>query len=79
MNTQTESTKTRFAVCINNDGYRASLEIGKLYQVIPDADADSHGYIRVIDESGEDYGYRASHFFMLEVPQALAEALKRVA
>lgn len=78
MNTETGST-TQFAVCIDNDGYRASLEVGKLYRVIPDTDASSHGYVRVIDESGEDYGYRESHFFMLDVPRALAEALKKAA
>jgi len=65
----------QFAVCINNKGYAASLEVGKLYQVIPDATAATHGYIRVVDESGEDYGYAATRFFPLEVPQALADAL----
>ncbi len=66
----------QFAVCINNEGYRASLEVGKLYRVIPDQEAASHGYIRVVDESGEDYGYAAGRFFPLEVPQALADALQ---
>ena len=66
----------QFAVCINNEGYKASLEVGKLYQVIPDEEAASHGYLRVIDESGEDYGYSADRFFPLEVPQALADALQ---
>jgi hypothetical protein len=65
-----------FAVCINNEGYQASLEVGKLYRVIPDAEAASHGYIRVVDESGEDYGYTVDRFFPLEVPQALADALQ---
>jgi hypothetical protein len=67
---------SHFAVCINNEGYKASLEVGKLYRVIPDAEAASHGYIRVVDESGEDYGYAAARFFLLEVPQALADALQ---
>ncbi len=67
---------SHFAVCINNDGYKASLEVGKLYQVIPDAEAALHGYIRVVDESGEDYGYAIDRFFLLEVPQALADALQ---
>ncbi|MBI3799227.1 MAG: hypothetical protein HY268_19970 [Deltaproteobacteria bacterium] len=72
-----KSTKaSHFAVCINNEGYKASLEVGKLYRVIPDAEAASHGYIRVVDESGEDYGYAAGRFFPLEVPQALADALQ---
>ena len=37
----------QFAVCVNNKGYEASLETGKLYRVIPDPEAASHGYIRV--------------------------------
>ena len=67
--------ETLFAVCVNNKGYEASLEAGKLYRVIPDEEAASHGYIRVTDESGEDYGYSASRFFPLEVPPALEKAL----
>ena len=66
---------THFGVCIDNAGYPASLEIGKLYPVMPDPEAAKHGYIRVIDESGEDYGYSAERFFMLEVPEALAKTL----
>ena len=68
-------TALRYAVCINNDGYRASLETGKLYRVIPDREAAGHGYLRVIDESGEDYGYSANRFYPLEVPQGLEKAL----
>ena len=68
-------TETHFAVCVNNKGYEASLEAGKLYRVIPDNEAASHGYTRVIDESGEDYGYSASRFFPIEVPRALEKAL----
>ena len=65
----------QFGVCTDNKGYPASLEVGKLYPVIPDAEAAKHGYIRVIDESGEDYGYSAERFFVLQVPEALAKAL----
>ncbi len=67
---------SHFAVCINNEGYKASLEVGKLYRIIPDPEAASHGYLRIVDESGEDYGYAADRFFPLEVPQALADALQ---
>jgi len=70
-----EQSKLYFALCINNDGYKASLEVGKLYRVIPDAEAASHGYIRVIDESGEDYAYSTDRFYLLELPQAIEEAL----
>ena len=45
----------QFALCINNEGYEASLEMGKVYRIIPDDEASAHGYIRIIDESGEDY------------------------
>lgn len=65
-----------FAVCINNSGYEASLVAGKLYRVIADDEAASHGYSRVIDESGEDYGYSTNRFFPIEVPLALQKALK---
>ena len=68
-----------FAVCINNKKYEASLEIGKLYRVIPDEDAESHGYLRIVDESGEDYGYAADRFFRLELPRPLERALLRAA
>ena len=63
-------------VCISNEDYKASLEVGKLYRVIPDEEAASHGYIRIVDESGEDYGYTADRFFPLEIPQALVDALR---
>ena len=67
---------SHFAACIDNGDYKVSLEVGKLYRVIPDEEAASHGYIRVVDESGEDYGYTAARFFPLEIPQALADALR---
>jgi hypothetical protein len=63
------NTRPQFAVCLNNESYQASLEVGKLYRVIPDEQAATHGYLRIIDESGEDYGYAADRFFLLEVPQ----------
>ena len=65
----------QLGVCTDNTGYPASLEVGKLYPVLPDAEAAEHGYLRVIDESGEDYGYSAKRFFLLQVPEALAKAL----
>jgi hypothetical protein len=68
-------TIVKFAICINNEGYHASLEIGKLYRILPDDEAASHGYIRIIDESGEDYGYASDRFYPIEVPEALEKAL----
>jgi hypothetical protein len=69
----------RFAVCIKNKGYEASLEIGKLYRVVPDQEAEGHGYVRIVDESGEDYGYAADRFFSIEVPKPLERALVKAA
>ena len=68
----------QFAVCINNEGYEASLEMGKLYRVIPDEKAARHGYIRIVDESGEDYGYSLRRFFPIEIPIELEKALVTV-
>jgi hypothetical protein len=65
----------RYVVCVNNKGYEASLEAGKCYRVIPDDEAASHGYTRVIDESGGDYGYSVRRFFPIDVPDALEKAL----
>ncbi len=53
-----------FGLCINNTGYPASLEIGKRYDVVPDEVAAKRGYVRVVDESGEDYGYSADRFIL---------------
>ena len=65
----------QFALCLDNEGYPASLEVGKLYQVIPDDEAATHGYLRIIDESGEDYAFTASRFHLIELPLAVGQAL----
>ncbi len=74
--------KTRFAVCVDNTEYPASLEIHKIYRVIPDKDAEREGDLRIIDESGEDYLYPSRYFVPIEVPQeterALMEAFDRI-
>jgi hypothetical protein len=69
----------KFAVCIGNEDYEASLELHKIYRVIPDADAEVDGDIRVIDESGEDYLYPADWFVFIELPRALERSLLRAA
>lgn len=69
----------RFAVCIKNNGYEASLEIGKFYRVLRDEDAERRGYLRVVDESGEDYGYAASRFLSIDVPKPLERVLLKAA
>ncbi len=66
---------TKFAVCLNNKGFEASLEVGKLYEIVPDAEAESDAMIRVIDEDGEDYLFEAKIFYPLVIPADLAVAL----
>ncbi len=65
----------QFAVCLNNDGYPASLEVGKLYRVIPDEQAAAENYLRVIDESGDDYAFAINSFHLVKFPPAVRKAL----
>jgi hypothetical protein len=67
--------KMQFAICIDNKGYEASLEIGKLYQVIPDEEAAKHGYVKIIDETEEDYAFMASRFHLLSLHMPVEKAL----
>ncbi len=67
-------SKMQFVVCINNGNYPASLEVRKIYQVIPDRCAAERHLIRVIDESEEDYLYPESYFVAIELPEAAEKA-----
>lgn len=72
-------TSLQFAICLKNTGYPASLELHKIYRVLPDEDAALDGDIRVIDESGEDYLYPADYFALVELPSAVERALLQTA
>jgi hypothetical protein len=65
----------RFAVCVRNEGYEASLERNKIYPVLPDDEAEQDGDLRVVDESGEDYLFSADRFVAIEVPSAVRASL----
>ena len=69
----------KFAVCVSNADYPASLELHKIYRVLPDEDAASEGDIRVVDESGEDYLYPAEYFVLVELPKSVEKSLLRAA
>lgn len=69
----------KFAVCISNTDYPASLELHKIYRVLPDEDAATDGDIRVVDESGEDYLYPAEYFVFVELPRAVEKSLLQAA
>ena len=66
---------TQFALCLSNQGYPASLEVGKLYRLVPDDDAKLENLIRVVDESGEDYAFSADRFYVLALPTNVEETL----
>jgi hypothetical protein len=70
-----QNDKTQYVVCVRNKDYTASLELRKIYAVIPDPDAAAHGMIRLVDESGEDYLYPRAFFLPIKVPQTLSHAL----
>ena len=69
----------RFVICIGNPGYTASLEPRKIYESLPDTDAQARQQIRVIDESGEDYLFPASLFMAIELPKSVQSAIVRAA
>jgi hypothetical protein len=63
-----ESAQPRFAVCINNAAYPDDLKVRSIYQVLPDESAPRSNYVRVVDETDEDYLYPAELFVMIDVP-----------
>jgi len=69
-----KKTEQRFVVCVCNEDCE-DLELRKLYQILPDEAAAEDGYIRVIDESGEDYLYPADYFLPIELSKDLEKAL----
>jgi predicted transcriptional regulator len=64
-----------FVVCIRNDDYPASLEKYKIYIKLHDAEAEKHHFIRLIDESGQDYLYPENYFAPVELPEEIRQAL----
>jgi hypothetical protein len=60
---------------VNNSEYPVSLELHKIYRVLPDEDAQRDGDLRVIDESGEDYLYPVEYFALVHLPQNTARLL----
>lgn len=72
----TKSVK-QFAICINNSEYPASLDMYKVYRVLPDKDAEKRGDIRVIDESGEDYLFPTDYFVLIQPPLPIARLLNK--
>lgn len=71
-------TMTEYVLCLTNEGYPASLIVGKVYRRLPDPDAEAHQFIRVIDEDAaeaEGYLYPAAMFIAVELPDAAKRVL----
>ena len=79
MATNRQSLKSRYVVCVSNEGCPASLERRKIYQALPDQQAAAHNMVRVIDESGEDYLYPAHYFIQITLSQTVAKKAFTVA
>ena len=67
--------KKQYALCINNKDYEASLIPRKIYELSPDERAERDDFVRIVDESEEDYLYHNSHFVFLELPLEVEQAL----
>lgn len=69
----------KFVICLENNGYEASLEQRKLYEVLPDAQAFEHGQLRVVDESGEDYLFPKTMFMDAMLTEEIADRVAKIA
>jgi len=64
-----------FALCLDNTDYEASLILGKVYRLLPDPRAAKDDFVRIIDESGEDYFYHKSHFVFVDFPSTVRKKI----
>jgi hypothetical protein len=64
----------QFVLCVRNDGYPASLELHKVYRRLADRKAAAKSFVRIVDESGEDYLYPADFFVPIDLSQAARAA-----
>jgi hypothetical protein len=69
----------RLFICLDNTGYEVSLERRKIYVALSDTKTERTGYLRIIDESGENYLYPAQRFVAAELPVSTRRAVLQVA
>lgn len=75
MANQNHDSESSYVLCIDNEGYPASLEVRKVYVTLPDDQAAARQFIRVIDETGEDYLYPMKYFVPIEIPPEAASVI----
>jgi hypothetical protein len=76
---ESRASRGGFVVCIDNEGYRASLVTRRIYESLPDAEAARKGLIRVVDESGEDYLFPTALFEKIDLPSLIKNKLRSTA
>ena len=64
-------------VCVDNEGNEVSLQLWKIYKPLRDDDARSDGFLRVIDESGEDYLFPEENFVPIDLPAEVKKPFER--
>ena len=69
----------RLFICLANAGHEVSLERLKIYFALPDAKAERRGFLRIVDESGEDYLYPSQRFVAADPPVSLRRAILQAA
>jgi hypothetical protein len=69
----------KFVICVQNEGQEASLILRKVYEQLPDADAEREGQVRVIDEDGEDYLHPANYFLRIDLSREIRQAVESAA
>lgn len=69
-----ENNERKFALCVKNDDCE-DLEVRKIYKVLPDKRASQKGYLRIMDESGEDYLYPETYFLLIDLPHKAQELI----
>ncbi len=68
-----QKTELRYAICIQDGGYIDDLKVRTVYPILPDDSAEKSNFLRIVDETGEDYLYPADYFVLIDIP---AEAEK---
>ncbi len=74
-----KTEENRLVICINNKDNELSLELRKVYQVVEDELAEKRNYLRIIDETGEDYLFPKENFVIVSLPAKSAESVLAIA
>jgi hypothetical protein len=75
---QAKPIHPKYVVCVRNDDVPASLELRKIYPVLPDPKSEESGMLRLVDESGEDYLYPRNWFVPIDATNEPRCALEGV-